>query len=101
MRDCQATIDQLFKQLVGGKLKSHRRESFTKSLQMRFEEGKVADHVETNVPISVPILNRETKVPFGFQNGASHLLQPVTFAADKGTTPPTHLNFSSPSASRQ
>ena len=43
----------------------------------------VKDLVETNVPISVPILNRETKVPFGFENGAFHLPQPVTFAPDK------------------
>jgi hypothetical protein len=76
-------MEQLFEQLVGGKAKLHKRESFTKSLQSRFEAGKVADLVETNVPISVPFLNRETKVPFGFQNGAFHLLQPVTFATDK------------------
>jgi len=83
VRESQETIDQLFKQLVGGKPKSHKRESFTKSLQMRFEAGNVADLIETNVPISVPILDRETKIPFAFQNGAFHLLQPVTFAADK------------------
>ncbi len=83
VRDCQETIDQLFAQLVGGKSKSHKRESFTKSLLSRFEASKVADLVETNVPISVPFLNRETKVPFGFQNGAFHLLQPVTFESDK------------------
>ena len=83
VRECQETIDQLFDQLVGGKAKPHKRESFTKSLQMRFEAGKVADLIETNVPISVPILDRETRVPFGFQNGAFHLLQPVTFAPDK------------------
>jgi hypothetical protein len=82
VRECQVTIDQLFEQLVGGKAKSHKRESFTKSLQSRFVAGKVADLIETNVPISVPILDRETRVPFAFQNGAFHLLQPVTFTPD-------------------
>ena len=83
VRDCHESIDQLFEQLVSGRAKSHKRESFTQSLQSRFDAGKVADLVETNVPISVPFLNREIKVPFGFQNGAFHLLQPVTFAPDK------------------
>jgi hypothetical protein len=83
VRECPRTIDQLFEQLVGGSAKPHRRESFAKSLQMRFEASKVADLIETNVPISLPILQREAKLPFAFQNGAFHLLQPVTFAADK------------------
>lgn len=43
----------------------------------------MAHLIETNVPVSVPILERETHVPFAFQNGAFHLLQPVTFAAEK------------------
>lgn len=33
LRDCQETIDQLFEQLVGGKAKPLKRESFAKSLQ--------------------------------------------------------------------
>lgn len=88
VRECQDAIDQLFDQLVGGKAKPQKRPSFTKSLQQRFEAGNVADLIETNVPISVPILKRETKIPFAFQNGAFHLLQPVTFVADK-----EELNF--------
>ena len=83
VRECQETVDQLFEQLVGGRARPQKREAFTKSLQTRFEASKVADLIETNVPISVPILERETKVPFAFQNGAFHLLQPVIFAADK------------------
>jgi len=83
VRECEETIVQLFAQLVGGKAKPHKRESFAKSLQTRFEAAKVADLIETNVPISVPILERETKVPFAFQNCEFHLLQPVTFAADR------------------
>jgi hypothetical protein len=43
----------------------------------------VAVLIETNDPISVQIIERETKVLFAYQNGAFHLLQPVTFAADK------------------
>ena len=82
VRECQETIEQLFAQLVGGKAKSHKRESLTKSLLTRFVAGNVADLIETNVPISVPILDRETRVPFAFQNGAFHLLQPVTFTPD-------------------
>lgn len=83
VRECQETLTQLFDLLVGGKTKQRNRESFPKSLQARFEAGKVAELIETNVSISVPILERETKIPFAFQNGAFHLLQPVVFPADK------------------
>ena len=81
--DCQETIEQLFEQLVGGKPKAHKRESFTKSLQTRFDSAGIGDIICKDIILPVPILNRETKVPFGFQNGAFHLLQPVKFESDK------------------
>lgn len=83
VRECHEMLTQLFDQLVGGRAKQRNRESFPKSLQARFDASEVSDLIETNVSISVPILDRETKIPFAFQNGAFHLLQPVVFPADK------------------
>jgi hypothetical protein len=83
VRDCQETIDTLFEQLVGGKAKTHKRESFTKSLQATFDSARVGDVVQKDITLPVPILNKETKVPFGFQNGAFHLLQPVSFQSER------------------
>ncbi len=83
VRSCTAVLDELFDKLVSGKAKSPRRESFTKTLHNRFESAGIGDRIYTDIPIDVPILNHETKVPFGFQNGAFHLLQPVQFKPDK------------------
>ncbi len=83
VRECQQTIDSLFEQLVGGKAKSPKRESFTQSLEKRFDAAGLGDIVCKDITLPVPILNKETKVPFGFQNGSFHLLQPVTFESGK------------------
>lgn len=76
VRDCQETIDQLFEQLVGGQPKGHKRESFTKSLQTRFDSAGIGDIIYKDITLPVPILNRETKIPFGFQSFAMYLPSP-------------------------
>lgn len=86
VRECQETTNSLFGQLVGGKPRTAKRESFAKSLEKRFDSAGLADIVCKDITIPVPILNKETKVPFGFQNGSFHLLQPVTFEAGKEET---------------
>lgn len=83
VRECRETIDDLFEQLVGGKAKSPKRVTFTESLQARFDEAGLGEIVCKDITLPVPILNRETKVPLGFQNGVFHLLQPVAFEFDK------------------
>lgn len=80
--NCQETIDRLFEQLVGGKAKTGKRQSFTRSLQTTFDSAGLGDIVCKDITLPVPILNKETKIPFGFQNGAFHLLQPVAFEFD-------------------
>ena len=83
VRECRETIDQLFEQLVGGKGKPKKRETLTKSLQTRFDSAGLGDIVCKDITLPVPIADLQAKIPFGFQNGVFHLLQPVTLPADK------------------
>ena len=83
VRDCRETIDRLFEQLVGGKHRTGKRQSFKDALQSRFDSAGISDRICNDFPISIPILNQETKIPFGFQNGDFHLLQPVRFESAK------------------
>ncbi|MEQ1828086.1 MAG: DUF3037 domain-containing protein [Pirellula sp.] len=83
VRECTETINRLFDQLVGGKPRAGKRQSFKESLQERFNSAGIADRICTDVSIDVPILNQTTKIPFGFQNGVFHLLQPVKFESQK------------------
>lgn len=83
VRRCEATLDALFESLVGGMAKKGRREPFVKKLHDHFESAGIFDRIYTDIPIEVPILKHETKVPFGFQNGSFHLLRPVSFKPDK------------------
>lgn len=86
VRNCQETLDALFEQLVGDRAKSLKRESLTQSLQIRFDSAGLGEIVSRDITLEVPILNRQTKVPFGFQNGSFHLLQPVAFECNKEET---------------
>lgn len=83
VRDCRETLTQLFDKLVGSDSRGPKREAFKDSLGARFEDAGISDRVRRDVPVEVPILNREIKIPFGFQNGSFHLLQPVSFDSGK------------------
>lgn len=83
VRACEETIDQLFDQLVGGKVKSQKRVSLTKSLQARFDDEGLGEIVCKDITLPVPIVDLQAKITFGFQNGVFNLLQPVTFQAGK------------------
>jgi len=83
VRDCRETIDRLFEQLVGGKQRTGKRQSFKDSLQSHFDSAGISDRICKDISIDVPFLNQATKIPFGFQNGVFHLLQPVRFESAK------------------
>lgn len=83
VRECPNSLDSLFEQLVGAEPKRRRKESLKDIIQKQFELGEISNLIETDVPVSLPILEREIKVPFGFQNCAFHLMQPVAFLQGK------------------
>ena len=80
--DCKSKVDSLFQELVGGETRKRDRVKLEEKLQKRFESAGVSNRVETNVPVHVPVLARDITVPFGYQNGAFNLLQPVRFHAE-------------------
>jgi len=83
VRDCRESLSQLFDKLVGSGSRGPKREAFNATLVARFEHAGIADRIRRDIPVEVPILNREMKIPFGFQNGSFHLLQPVRFETGK------------------
>jgi hypothetical protein len=77
---CRDQLDRLFEELVGFESKSERINLGAK-LKQRFEKAGITDRLKTDVLLRVPVLEREIRVPYGYQNGKFHLLQPVRFKA--------------------
>ena len=80
MEACNNQLDRLFEELVGIESKSERVNLGAK-LKQRFEKAGIIDRLKTDVSLRVPVLEREIRVPYGYQNGKFHLLQPVRFKA--------------------
>lgn len=77
--DPNAEITQLFGELVGGQPRPPKRANLRRALQKRFSAAGVQNKIRESITVNVPIFNREVEVPFGYQNGRLHLLQPVRF----------------------
>jgi len=80
---CEELLDDLFKKLVDGdaKKKQHKK-SFTKNIENRFVTAGIQEKVQRNIPVHVPVVDRDISVTFGFQNGAYNLMQAVSFQND-------------------
>jgi len=77
--DPAGEIVQLFDELVGGQPRRGKGASLRRVLQKKFEAAGVQNKLREPVKVHVPIFGRDIEVPFGYQNGRMHLLQPVGF----------------------
>lgn len=80
LKTCEEQLDQLFIDLVGIDSKT-KRENLGAKLKQRFEKAGIIDRLKTDLSLRVPVLEREIRIPYGYQNGKFHLLQPVRFKA--------------------
>ena len=77
---CEEFLDDLFKKLVDGSVgKKKRLKPFTKKVEQRFLTAGIQEKVQSNIPVHVPVVDREINVAFGFQNGSYNLMQAVSF----------------------
>ncbi|MDM4013926.1 DUF3037 domain-containing protein [Roseiconus lacunae] len=83
VRQPQETLDQLFVELVGEQSEKAKRSSLKSAIDARFVKAGVSDKIRRDVPVSMPILDQDIKIPFGFQNGEFHLLQPARFESER------------------
>jgi hypothetical protein len=79
--DPDKELEDLFKELVAGA--SHR--TSTRNLRRFLGEKLVTAGLERkirrDIRVSVPVLQKEVEIPFGFQNGRFNLINPVRFEA--------------------
>ncbi|MEX0791832.1 MAG: DUF3037 domain-containing protein [Pirellulaceae bacterium] len=83
VRDCSQTLNQLFDKLVGSGDRGPRRKAFKATLVARFEHAGIADRIRRDVPVEVPILNREIKSPSDSRTDRFIFCSPSTLSRAK------------------
>lgn len=78
VEDPQMELTRLFKQLVGGRVRRKKAKVQTQ-LDRSLAAEEFAPVVRRNLTLTLPLLHRPIKVPYGFQNGRFNLIQPTTF----------------------
>jgi hypothetical protein len=74
----EAELERLFERLVGGRVQkgpSRVRDTLEKA----FAAEPIARYVKKKVTVTLPAFHKPVTVPYGFQNGRFHLIQPVRF----------------------
>ncbi len=77
--DPATELAALFKELIGRPQRPGRTTNFRQYLQKKFDTAGVENKLRRDVTVNVPVFNREVHVPYGYQNGRFHLIQPVRF----------------------
>ena len=79
LEDPAAELQGLFRELVGEPAHVANAAGFRQFLQKKFDAAGVEKKLRQDVTVTVPVFNREVQVPYGYQNGRFHLIQPVRF----------------------
>jgi hypothetical protein len=84
--DAENTLGELFEELVGGRLRGERAVEARKQLRWQFEEllhqRGVAEKVQRDVRVRLPITDREIRFPYMFRNGRPNLIKAEAFEAE-------------------
>lgn len=81
VHDPEKDLAQLFQDLVGGQPRLHRGPNLKRFLGQKFAANGLDRKIKTDIRVTVPISDRQIEVPYGFQNGRFHLIQPARFQA--------------------
>ncbi len=87
-------LDDLFRDLVGGRPRSEQPASFKQYVGAQFARAGLSPKIRTDIQVVVPAFARRVEVPYGFQNGRFNLIQPARFqATDAATVIPTACRY--------
>ncbi|MEZ4651953.1 MAG: DUF3037 domain-containing protein [Candidatus Eisenbacteria bacterium] len=78
--DPERALDRLFAELVGGRPRREARR-LKPILDRVFRRPGVEEHVEFNGVFEIPVVRRELRVPYAFQNGRLNLVLPQEFTS--------------------
>ncbi|WLD14664.1 DUF3037 domain-containing protein [Planctellipticum variicoloris] len=77
--DPEKDLADLFEQVLGQPAKRETRRNFRKLVGEKFSAAGLERKIVTDVKVSVPVIDKEVEIPYGFQNGRFNLINPVRF----------------------
>lgn len=79
--DPEKELHELFKEFLGETVHRTSSRSLRRMLADKLTTAGLDRKIRKDLKVSVPVLQREVEIPFGFQNGRFNLINPVRFEA--------------------
>jgi hypothetical protein len=79
--DPDKDLKDLYEQVIGEPIKTSRGKSLRRYIGDRLSSAGLEKKVARNVPVNVPVLEKQIEFPYGFRNGRFNLINPVRFLA--------------------
>lgn len=79
VREPDRELDRLFAELVDGQQRARSEASLPRLIGQRFAAAGLQRKVQRDVPVVVPVFEREVRIPYAYHNGRFNLIQPVRF----------------------
>jgi hypothetical protein len=79
--DPEQDLRNLFEEIIGEPARPERRRSLRHYVAEKLSGPGLDKKVVHDLKVTVPVLQREVEIPFGYQNGRFNLINPVRFGA--------------------
>ena len=79
--DPENELEELFKELVAGSMHRTSTRTLKRFLGEKLVTAGLERKIRRDIRVTVPVLQKEVEIPFGFQNGRFNLINPVRFEA--------------------
>lgn len=84
--DPQSDLQTMFNELVEDTsvaVPTSKPAALREKLEQQFSIPEISNRIRRKVKVTIPILNREEEIPYGYQNGRFNLITPVVFPKGK------------------
>jgi hypothetical protein len=79
--DPEKDIEDLFKEFLGESVSRGSTRTLRGYVSEKLSSAGLQSKIRENIKVTVPALQKEVEIPFGFQNGRFNLINPVRFEA--------------------
>ena len=83
METPEAELETLFQELVGGRSRKGGPRPEFPELDRALRAPSLENRIQFNLQIEIPVLERQLRVPYAYQNGSLNLVKPQKFSGTK------------------
>lgn len=91
--DPQECLEKLYRELVGGPLRTTTRRPSMSKLDQVFQQLSSQGRAKLNIDVTIPVLQRRLEIPYAYQNGVFNLVKPHCFSGQESAAVNTAMRF--------